>query len=174
MSDKVKCGMSDKVDHEMTVVSACLAGVRCVTYPSLVFEHEGVLQLLAEKLAIPLCSEQLGGLPTPRPPVGFIGGTAEDLWTGSPGLRMVSTEGDDYTEAFMRGAWEVLRIAKLTGARRAILHNGSPSCGVTKTSIFEAKGNLVAGSGCGVLSWLLMKNGLDVISSDEWTKDRSQ
>ncbi|MBN2117380.1 MAG: DUF523 domain-containing protein [Anaerolineales bacterium] len=152
----------------MTIVSACLAGVRCVNYPSLIFEHEGVVELVANSLAIPLCSEQLGGLPTPRPPVGFLGGTAQDLWTGSPGLRMVSTEGDDYTEEFMRGAWEVLRIAKLVGAKRAILHNGSPSCGVTQTSVFDPEGNLVAGEGCGVLSWLLKQNGLEVIASDEW------
>lgn len=160
--------MPDKKNHEVTIVSACLAGVRCVNYPSLVFEHKGVVELVANSFAIPLCSEQLGGLPTPRPPVGFVGGTAEDLWTGSPGLRMVSTEGDDFTEEFMKGAWEVLRIAKLIGAIRAILHNGSPSCGVTKTSVYDAGGNLIAGEGCGVLGWLLMQNGLDVIASDEW------
>jgi len=81
---------------------------------------------------------------------------------------MVSTEGNDYTEEFMKGAWEVLRIAKLIGARRAILHNGSPSCGVTITSVYNAEGNLVAAEGCGVLSWLLRQNGLEVIASDEW------
>ncbi|MBN1536207.1 MAG: DUF523 domain-containing protein [Anaerolineales bacterium] len=160
--------MPNKRSHEVTIVSACLAGVRCVNYPSLVFEHKGVVDLLANSHAIPLCSEQLGGLPTPRPPVGFWGGTAKDLWTGVPGLRMVSTEGDDYTDQFMKGAWEVLRIAKLTGATRAILHNGSPSCGVTKTSAYDREGNLVGCEGCGVLSWLLKENGLEVISSDEW------
>lgn len=153
---------------EPAIVSACLAGIRCVNYPSLVFEHKGVVKLVANCHAIPLCSEQLGGLPTPRPPVGFIGGTAKDLWTGSPGVRMISTNGDDFTEEFMKGAWEVLRIAKLTGTTKAILHNGSPSCGVTKTSIFDINGNLVGSEGCGVLSWLLMENGLEVISSDEW------
>ncbi len=81
---------------------------------------------------------------------------------------MVSTEGDDFTEEFMKGAWEVLHIAKLIGATRAILHNGSPPCGVTKTSVYDAEGNLIAGEGCGVLSWLLMENGLNVIASDEW------
>lgn len=160
--------MSDHGKREVTIVSACLAGVRCVNYPSLVFEHNDVMELVANSLAIPICSEQLGGLPTPRPPVGFMGGTAEDLWTGTPGLRMVSTAGDDYTEEFMKGAWEVLRIAKLTGATRAILHNGSPSCGVTQTSVYDAEDKLVAGEGCGVLSWLLNENGLEVIASDEW------
>jgi len=160
--------MAGNRNCESIIVSACLAGVRCVNYPSLVFEHKGVVELVAKSLAIPLCSEQLGGLPTPRPPVGFDGGTAEDLWTGMPGLRMVSTEGDDYTEEFMKGAMEVLRIAKLTGATKAILHNGSPSCGVTKTSVYDAEGKLVTGEGCGVLSWLLKKNGLEVIASDEW------
>jgi uncharacterized protein YbbK (DUF523 family) len=81
---------------------------------------------------------------------------------------MVSTEGDDFTEEFMKGAREVLRIAKLTGATRAILHNGSPSCGVTRTSVYDSKGSLVAAEGCGVLSWLLRENGLEVIASDEW------
>lgn len=160
--------MSEKRNCERTIVSACLTGVRCVNYPSLMFEHEGLVQLVADSLAIPGCSEQLGGLPTPRPPVGFVGGTAENLWSGSPGLRMVSTEGDDFTEEFTKGAWEVLQIAKLIGATRAILHNGSPSCGVTKTSVYDAEGNLVAGEGCGVLSWLLMENDLNVIASDEW------
>jgi len=160
--------MPETGSHKMTIVSACLAGVRCVNYPSLVFEHEGVVELVENSLAVPLCAEQLGGLPTPRPPVGFVGGTAEDLWTGSPGLRLVSPEGDDFTEQIMRGAWEVLRIAKLTGATRAILNNGSPTCGVTKTSVYDAEGNLGSGEGCGVLSWLLKENGLEVISSDEW------
>jgi uncharacterized protein YbbK (DUF523 family) len=130
---------------ESIIVSACLAGVRCVNSPSLVLEHKGIVELVAKSLAIPLCSEQLGGLPTPRPPVGFDGGTAKDLWTGSPGLRMVSMERDDFTEEFMKGALEVLRMAKLTGATKAILHNGSPSCGVTKTSVYDAEGKLVTG-----------------------------
>jgi uncharacterized protein YbbK (DUF523 family) len=158
----------DKKNHEVIIVSACLAGVRCVNYPSLVFEHEGVVELVANAHAIPLCAEQLGGLPTPRPPVGFVGGTAEDLWTGSPGLRLVSPEGDDFTEQIMKGAWEVLRIAKLTGATKAILNNGSPTCGVTKTSVYDTEGNLIAGEGYGVLSWLLRENGLEVIASDKW------
>jgi uncharacterized protein YbbK (DUF523 family) len=81
---------------------------------------------------------------------------------------MVSTEGDDFTEEFMKGAWEVMRIAKLAGAARAILHNGSPSCGVTQTSAYDTEGNLVVGKGCGVLSWILRANGLEVIASDEW------
>lgn len=141
-----------KKSRETIIVSACLAGVRCLNYPSLVFEHDDVVELVANSLAIPLCSEQLGGLPTPRPPVGFVRGTAEDLWTGSPGIRMVSTEGVDFTEEFMKEAHEVLRIAKMTGATRAILHNVSPSCGVTRTSVFDTEGNPFAGEGCGDLS----------------------
>ena len=68
--------MLEKEGYETIIVSACLAGIRCVNYPSLVFENEGVVELVKKSLAIPLCAEQLGGLPTPRPPVGFVGGTA--------------------------------------------------------------------------------------------------
>jgi len=39
---------------------------------------------------------------------------------------------------------------------------------VTQTSVFDKEGNLVAGEGCGVLSWLLKENGLEVIASNEW------
>jgi uncharacterized protein YbbK (DUF523 family) len=160
-------GTDTKV-KESVIVSACFTGMRCVNYPSLIFEDGLVKKLLAEGRAIPLCSEQIGGLPTPRPPVGFSGGTAKDLWTGVPGLRMLSTDNDDFTEQFMRGAREVLRIAKLAGVTKAILHNGSPSCGVTETSVFDEHGSLKGGAGCGVLTWLLEANGINIYTPDTW------
>lgn len=150
------------------IVSACLTGMRCVNYPSLVFENDLVRRLLAEGRAIPLCSEQIGGLPTPRPPVGFSGGTAEELWTGVPGLRMISADGDDFTDQFMRGAQEILRIAQLAGVKKAILHDGSPSCGVERTSVYDEAGRLVSGPGEGVCAWLLRTNGIAVFTSGTW------
>ncbi len=160
---------------EMFIVSACLAGVRCVNYPSLIFEEEAVKELVARGCAIPLCPEQVGGLATPRMAAGLAGGTAEDLWTGASGVltRVVSAEGEDFTEQFMRGAREFLRIAQLAGVRRAIMHDASPSCGITKTAIHGDRG-IVNAPGCGVVTWLLRANGVEVISHVDWLKQQGR
>jgi uncharacterized protein YbbK (DUF523 family) len=159
-----------KQSEPMIIVSACLAGIRSVNYPSFLCEDPVVQKLVADGRALPFCAEQLGGVPTPRPPAGFHGGKAEDFWVGSSRLitRVISTEGDDYSEAFLRGAREILRVAKLTGATRAILNDGSPTCGVTRTSYYEEGGALVHGPGCGVLTWLLRENGVEVHTLDTW------
>jgi uncharacterized protein YbbK (DUF523 family) len=159
---------------EMIIVSACLVGVRCVNYPSCSLEDEVVKRLFVEGRAVPLCPEQIGGLPTPRPPVGFSGGTAEELWTGSAKhvVRMVSTAGDDFTEQFLGGCQQVLRLAQLAGANTAILHDGSPSCGTTWTSVYDSEGQLVHEAGCGVLAWLLNANGIHVYSAESWKSEQ--
>jgi uncharacterized protein YbbK (DUF523 family) len=154
----------------MIIVSACLAGVRTVNYPSFPNDDAVVRQLVADGRALPVCPEQMGGLPTPRPPAGFWGGKAHGFWGGASRVvtRVVSTEGDDYSEAFLRGCQEVLRLAQLTGAVRAILSDGSPTCGVTRTSYYSDTGNLVHGPGCGALTWLLRENGLEVYTPASW------
>ena len=60
---------------------------------------------------IPVCPEQLGGLPTPRP-------SAE-----RQGARVVTQQGSDVTAQYRRGAEEALRLALLFGceASRAFL-----------------------------------------------------
>jgi len=168
--------MSSSENTGMVIVSACLTGMHTVNYPSYECSDEAVLRLLAEGRAIPLCPEQIGGLPTPRPPAGFVGGgTGAEAWTGARGciVRVVSTEGDDFTEAFLRGAQEILRVAKLAGAKHAILHDGSPSCGVMRTSVYNQAGELVHDAGCGVLTWLLQANGIQVDSPESWRTSSS-
>jgi uncharacterized protein YbbK (DUF523 family) len=165
--------MNESEHDEMLIVSACLAGIRCVNYPSYVMEDEVVKQLVADGKAIPLCPEQMGGLPTPRPPAGFLGGESESFWTGAGEYltRVVSTEGDDFSEPFLRGPREILRVAKLVGATKAILQDGSPSCGVTRTSVYAEDGNLVHRPGSGALTWLLRSNGIKVYTPTSWKKE---
>ena len=78
-----------------------------------------------------MCPEQLGGLPTPRARCEVVwtsSGTAsgEDVLEGR--ARVVGEDGEDRTEQFLRGAEEALCLARLYGARRAILKTNSPSC----------------------------------------------
>ena len=48
------------------LVSACLLGLPC-RYDGAAKPAPQVLELMAEHRLIPVCPEQLGGLPTPRP-----------------------------------------------------------------------------------------------------------
>jgi uncharacterized protein YbbK (DUF523 family) len=62
----------------MILVSSCLVGVNC-RYDGKNNLHPELVQYLAKGSFLPVCPEQLGGLPTPRIPSEIIGGTAIDL-----------------------------------------------------------------------------------------------
>lgn len=82
-----------------------------------------------ESLYLPVCPEQFGGLSTPRPAAEIQGqGGGQGVIRGT--AVVVDREGGDLTEPFLKGARRVVELARATGARRAILKEGSPSCGV--------------------------------------------
>ena len=115
------------------LASACLLGVRC-RYDGTSRERPELLARLAAESVIPVCPEQLGGLPTPRPPCRLewsdvakpSSATGEDVLAGR--ALVVDDGGADRTAEFLRGAAETLSIARALGARRAFLKAGSPSC----------------------------------------------
>ena len=140
----------------MIFVSACLAGINC-KYSGGNNYDEKVFNLVKEGKAIPICPEQLGGLPTPRIPseIKIIDGIRH----------VVNAEGNDVTEKFERGAQEILDLAKKLDIKKAILKSKSPSCGYGEIYDGTFQGNVVPGNG--VLADLLIKNGIEVISSKE-------
>ena len=131
----------------MIIVSACLAGVNC-NYQGKNKENESVVGLVREGRAIPVCPEQLGGLTTPRPPAEIRNG------------RVFTKEGADVTEAFRRGANEVLKICQKYNCQKAILKSKSPSCGRGK--IHDGNFNDVLTDGDGVTARLLGEHGIEV------------
>ncbi|WP_419780770.1 DUF523 domain-containing protein [Maridesulfovibrio sp.] len=128
----------------MYIVSGCLAGL-CCRYDGGDNADERVMQLVAEGKAIPVCPEQLGGLTTPRPPCEITDG------------KVMSNEGADVTESFIRGAEEALKLAKLAGSNKAILKARSPSCGIGKIYDGTFNGNLIDGDG--LFAAMLRKEG---------------
>jgi len=142
------------------LVSACLLGL-AARYDGRSKTNSRVLDYLRARnlLPIPVCPEQLGGLATPRPPALFHSGDGEALWVEQGEL--VNHEGESMNAAFMRGAEETLRIARLTGCRAAILKERSPSCGVHR---IHRREGLSAGSG--VAAALLRQAGLSLISDE--------
>lgn len=143
----------------MVVVSACLVGVNC-RYSGDSNYHQGVINYLKDRQWVPVCPEQLGGLMTPRCPAEIENGEGEDVLKR---MRNVKTrDGEDVTEAFVKGAEETLKIAKLLEAKEAILKEGSPSCGSCR--IYDGTFQNQRKSGSGVTATLLRKHGISIKS----------
>ncbi|MCX7702561.1 MAG: DUF523 domain-containing protein [Planctomycetota bacterium] len=131
------------------LVSACLVGV-CCRYDGSERSSPLVLNLLKEGFfLLPLCPEQMGGLPTPRARNRLVGGDGGAVLDGR--ARVVDEGGNDNTKRFVEGAREVLKIAELFGARVAYLKAGSPSCGCDGEE------------GEGVTAALLRRKGIKVV-----------
>jgi uncharacterized protein YbbK (DUF523 family) len=136
------------------IVSACLAGVAC-RYDGKGCPDEEVISLVETRRALPVCPEQLGGLPTPREPAEIQGGDGADVLEGK--AIVLDRTGQDVSSNFAKGASEVLRLARLVGATEAIVKAESPSCGCGSISF---RGKLVSGDGVTVS--LLKQHGISV------------
>lgn len=141
------------------LVSACLIGVNC-TYRGDNNLSLKLLELVDRFVFLPVCPEQLGGLPTPRPRAEVT--TSAD-WRAAK--LVLDQFGNDVTQNYLRGAEEVLKIAKLSGVNIAILKSGSPSCGCR--GIYDGTFSGVMVDGMGITAELLLKNGIEVYSEDE-------
>ena len=143
----------------MKMISACLIGCEC-RYDQKSCLDEDLEQLLREGKVIPVCPEQLGGLPTPRPPAEIIGGDGFDVLDGR--ARIVDQTGNDVTDEFLAGAQQVLKLAKTVGATSAILKENSPSCGSSFVYDGSFSGKKVPG--VGLTAALFKRNGIEVRS----------
>jgi len=137
----------------MIIVSACLAGIKC-RWNGSSSKNEEIVELVKKGQAIPVCPEQLGGLETPRK-------VAEILDN-----KVITKDGYDVTDSFVRGAFETLNICKMYNCDKAILKSKSPSCGCG--SVYNGKFNGTLISGNGITSNLLKNNGIEVISDKDF------
>ncbi len=110
------------------LVSACLLGL-ATRYDGGTKASALVQTFIKDYQLIPFCPEQLGGLPTPRPPAELVGGDGLAVLEGR--ARVFTRDGRDVTAFFLRGAEEGARLARLLGVREALLKSRSPSCGLT-------------------------------------------
>lgn len=134
------------------LVSGCLLGL-CCRYDGASKAHPEVLCLKGKYELVPVCPEQLGGLPTPRPP-------AE-----RQGDRVVARSGADVTEEYRRGAEEALRLCRLLNCDAAVLKERSPSCGCGMIYDGNFSGTLVPGDG--VTAELLKEQGIPVYGESQ-------
>ncbi len=146
-------------DPQICIVSACLIGLDS-RYNGKNKRNKLVQEMLAQTQLIPICPEQAGGLATPRPPAEILNGSGFDVLEGR--ARVVNKIGEDLTDAYLRGAFQVLKLARLMHCKRAVFKDKSPSCGVN--SIFDGHFNGTLRKGQGVTVALLAKEGIEVAS----------
>ncbi len=136
------------------LISACLFGLN-TRYDGSNELSEELLQRLSDRCLVPVCPEQLGGLPTPRSASCFCGGDGEDVLGES--ARVINAASEDVTRQFVRGARETLLLAESLGAKEAYFKARSPACGRGQVYIGDT---LCEGNG--VAAALLLQNGIEV------------
>jgi uncharacterized protein YbbK (DUF523 family) len=152
---------------ELYLVSACLLGVAC-RFDGKSCPVPELNDVATRGLAVPICPEAAGGLPTPRLPAeiekaaaGLDGGAVLEGWT-----RVVRSDGVDVSPQFITGAEAALALARRLGIGRAILKADSPSCGVGRIHEGRFEGQLVPGDG--VTAALLKRNGIQVTTEADF------
>jgi uncharacterized protein YbbK (DUF523 family) len=133
----------------VVLISACLLGVSC-RYDGAAKPLRSFPPELAGDALLPVCPEELAGLPTPRLAADFTDGDGAAVLAGRS--RVVRADGLDLTASFLRGANCVVAIAERWGVKRAYFKSRSPSCG--------------AGSTLGVTTAALRAAGVEVIELD--------
>lgn len=133
------------------LVSACLMGYDC-RYKGDGCKNEKVLELAKDNILIPVCPEQLGGLPTPRYPAEKVGAD------------IIAKSGADVTAEYIRGAELALKIAQANEVDLCILKANSPSCG--KGVIYDGTFSGAKTAGNGVTAEKLLAAGFEVITEN--------
>ena len=150
--------MSPKV-----LVSRCLLGHRVRYDGGASGPYALLAQWQAEGRVIALWSDVARGLPTPAAAAAVTGGQGVAVLAGKAAV--ITTEGEDVTEAFVSGARQALALVERHGIRIAILKANSPSCGNRLTYDGSFRGVKVEGQG--VTAALLTRAGVQVFSELE-------
>ena len=147
----------------MKLISACLLGIKCAWSGDECYQDERAFELAWRESIVPVCPEQLGGLPTPRPLQEIQGGGGEDVLDGK--CRVLNKEGMNVTGGFINGAEETLKIAQQLNIREFIGKARSPSCGCGQVYDGSFSEKLVSGDG--VTTALLKRNGIKVVNIED-------
>ena len=92
----------------MVAASACLLGYRC-RYDGRTSPSAALIERASKEAILPICPEELGGLPTPRSPSYLHGGDGFDVLDGR--AKVLNRDGHDVTGIFLKGAVAALRKA---------------------------------------------------------------
>jgi uncharacterized protein YbbK (DUF523 family) len=170
MKDDDRAGSSD----DIYLVSPCILGIPTRWDGNHCLAQE-LVTLAAEGRVLPFCAEVTGGLTIPRGDASIQacdgetvlfrqGSTADghDVLDGN--AKVVTSDGVDVTDEYVRGAGIGLALVKKYGIKTAILKAYSPSCGSQR--IYDGTFTLTLKPGQGVLAALLTRHGVTVYSEN--------
>ena len=140
---------------EYLLISSCLLGNNVKYNGKNNYIKE--VELLKNKYnLIVICPEVMGGLPIPRIPSEILNG------------KVINKEGTDVTINFNKGAEEAIKLVKKYNIKKALLKEGSPSCG--SHYIYDGTFSGTKVDGYGVTTKKLIELGLDIYSEKEIEK----
>ncbi len=158
-----------KKEKELVLISACLFDLPC-RYDGQLSSRRlqpEVLEKLDESYhLVPVCPEQLAGLPTPRRPAEIREGDGFSVLEGKTAVK--TNNGEDVTDYFIKGAQLTLRIAQITKAVKIVTQKNSPSCSSDK--IYDGSFTSRCKKGYGITAALLKSNGIEPIDVDAFEK----
>ena len=137
---------------EKLLISACILGINCKYNGK--NNYNPLVEKVKEKyILIPICPEEMGGLSTPRNPSEILND------------KVISSKGDDVTNNFFDGANKALDIVKKENISKALLKEGSPSCG--SNHIYDGTFTKTKINGMGITARLLKNNNIKIYTEDE-------
>ena len=137
------------------IVSACLLGYN-VKYDGKNNLNEDLIEFLKDYEVISICPEVMGGLSIPRDPSEIKG----DL--------VISNKGNDVTSNYLSGAYQALQLVGISNITKAVLKDGSPSCGSTYIYDGTFTKNII--NGMGITAELLKENNIIIYNENEIEK----
>ncbi|MBQ9899534.1 MAG: DUF523 domain-containing protein [Acholeplasmatales bacterium] len=137
---------------EKLLISAYILGINC-KYNGKNNYNPLVEKLKERYILIPICPEEMGGLSTPRNPSEILND------------KVISSKGDDVTNNFFDGANKALDIVKKENISKALLKEGSPSCG--SNYIYDGTFTKTKINGMGFTARLLKNNNIKIYTEDE-------
>ncbi len=152
--------MENIIEHKITIgVSACQFGCK-VRYNG---KGQDVTRLIGRERADfiwhPVCPEVMSGMGVPRNPVSLRSGNGDDFWAGKADIK--SRDGVNMNEWMRAGSESCLAALKRAGVRVFVFMEGSPSCGVYRTSLKNKR----LGHPPGIFGSVLLREGFFVIPS---------
>lgn len=132
-------------EMEIWLVSSCLVGLK-TRYDGKSKPSPACLEFLSDKIWIPVCPEQLGGLPTPRDPAKITDGNGYDVLSGK--TTVMTMKSVNVSAEFISGARRVFELVKMQQITGMCVKARSPSCGRHEI--------------LGVTTALLLQEGVDV------------
>lgn len=149
LSEKIKIG-----------ISLCCIGAP-VRYNQLGWDMIGHLgREKGDYIFFPVCPECMAGLGVPRDAIRLSGGTGEDVLMGQ--AKVVSGK-KEITKQLLDGSQVCLDVLKKNDVKVFVYKEGSPSCGVYRTTLR----NQSRGKPPGVFGAMVLEEGMFLIPADD-------